>query len=346
MDKVVAVIYTLICVLFAFSVAVIYKDLLKNDKDASETEDFNYFSPSYNGIPLFEEYYMGPSSSVTPPFDGQDQVYAIAPSPDVPQFEEQYHQYNFGPSPEAVPLFEEQYQGCNIGPSSDAVPQFEERYQEYNIGPPSTTSVSPRSEEQSEGAEEIEELETNYNNCQVAEAVGAPQPEPQTSEDYRRSFGVPEEPNDISELPVEYYFVPLTAVIGFLPVNRHFLRHHQLRFRQFKRPYGNDVVVMSGGDLRFDPVFRGGEQRIPHRWTGSNHVDQFGPNDDQYNSYDLNEEVVADNEIIKADDQNVTENEQEQAEPVLENNESTTGFVKSFRKFLNHASELLNIYNK
>lgn len=148
------------------------------------------------------------------------------------------------------------------------------------------------------------QLSTDNDQVLKEELSLAPSPEPEISEDFQRSVDVmrEEEPDELSG-PVEFV-IPLTAVIGFLPVNCRFLRHDQHRCRcqyqiqqQGPRPYGDDVVAMSGGEMGFDPVFRGGVRQFPDRWTSRfSQVEEprfrFGPDEENQQGNDHQQEQV------------------------------------------------------
>ncbi|GMN31618.1 hypothetical protein TIFTF001_003341 [Ficus carica] len=137
------------------------------------------------------------------------------------------------------------------------------------------------------------QLSTDHDQVVKEELSLAPSPEPEISEDFQRLVNVmnEEEPNELSG-PVEFV-IPLTAVIGFLPVNRRFLRPDQHRCRcqyqiqqQGPRPYGHDVVAMSGGVRQF-----------PDRWTSRfSHVEEprfrFGPDEENQQGNDHEQEQV------------------------------------------------------
>lgn len=136
-------------------------------------------------------------------------------------------------------------------------------------------------------------------------------------------------------------------VVSFRPVNRQFHHMHvkgafPFRFphrcrHHFKHPgprfngrevsYGNDMIL-SGEELSVDPMFRGGRQ-IPARWVRFHHN---GKPRFPLRHQEWNEEE----DVMKPHHHHRHHHHMEEGEGREHEEREEGGFMKSFRKFLNH----------
>ena len=152
-----------------------------------------------------------------------------------------------------------------------------------------------------------------------------------------------ENPNPNPKDSEEVNSVPLT-VITFRPINhRHFPRrpfpltfrhghrchgqHLRLRLRRSAwgpRSYGNDMIVSEGVDPTSDQVFQGGVHQIPAQWVKFRHVDEIESPHHHHNHHHYRHH-------------HEDEAEHEEREHHHEHYHGFgSGFLKGFRKFMNH----------